>query len=39
MALLQDGAGSIGKDDISTEEFLSFIAVVDKNKDGKVSRK
>lgn len=37
--LFIDGAHSIGKESISTDEVLSFLQIVDKNKDGKVSRK
>ena len=39
VALFIDGAHSIGKDSISTDEVLSFLSIVDKNRDGKVSRK
>lgn len=37
--LFIDGAHSIGKESISTDEVLSFLQIVDKNRDGKVSRK
>lgn len=39
MALFKDGAESIGKHDISTDEFERFLRILDKNKDGKVSRR
>lgn len=39
IALFIDGAHSIGKESISTDEVLGFLEIVDKNKDGKVSRK
>jgi hypothetical protein len=39
MALLTDGAYSIGKANISKEEFKRFFRIVDKNRDGKVSKR
>jgi Ca2+-binding EF-hand superfamily protein len=39
VALLKDGAYVLGIENVSTNDISSFIKLVDKNKDGKISRK
>jgi len=36
--MLNDGANSIGKNCITTEEVETFLELFDRNKDGKLSR-
>ncbi len=37
--MLRDGVKGIGKTDLSTEEIMNFIKFVDRNNDGKISKR
>ncbi len=37
--MLRDGAEAIGREDVSTEEIYYFIKMVDRNNDGKISKR